>query len=398
MRILITGATGLLGRNLLMEYIKCFCENLKSLEVILLVRSLSNDSGKERIKKIILEEEIHYLDSKKISCSELECFIDTNIQCINYCLEAPDLNISAEDRGALNRKSIDVFYHISALTDFRDSEKVKENLWKVNVCGTDNILNMLNYMNVDQFIYVSSAYVCGYSSNNILPNLIDLNKEFRNPYEKSKLEAEIKVIDKMHSINMRYKIFRPSTICGRLIENEIGAINKFDVFYAWAAFFLKIKKETFSLDRDRLYTPVSMSSRIYCNARSGLNIVPADFAAKVMFNTVKENHSDTHYHLVNEEEFLHWKCSSIILDSLNISGYSFVEDMPDNMSKLEKLYYKTVGRIYSPYMASPPMLFDTSNLKEIYLKNGLKCPEINISNMQKLLDYAKQKDFGLRID
>ena len=55
--------------------------------------------------------------------------------------------------------------------------------------------------------------------------------------------------------NIRYRIFRPSTLCGSLIENKIGATPKFDVFYAWAAFFLEYKKRTLGSDENLYQKP-----------------------------------------------------------------------------------------------------------------------------------------------
>jgi hypothetical protein len=43
------------------------------------------------------------------------------------------------------------------------------------------------------------------------------------------------------------------------------------------------------------------------------------------------------------------------------------------------------------------MHFNTQNLKEIELKCGLQCPEVDKNNFMKLLDYAKEKDFGIRV-
>ena len=165
----------------------------------------------------------------------------------------------ASDLEKLGAKPIDYFFHIAALTDFRDGPAVIESLWQTNVEGTKQVLSLVSSLSVGEFVYVGSAYSCGLRGGRIPPNCMGPpSSRFRNPYEKSKLEAEMEVRSFAQESGVRCRYFRPSTICGRLMEPPTGCIHKFDVFYAWAAFFLRAKMKAGLRFQERYTTPVEL--------------------------------------------------------------------------------------------------------------------------------------------
>ena len=141
--------------------------------------------------------------------------------------------------------------------------------------------------------------------------------------------------------------------------------------------------------------PFDLPIRIVLNPKSGLNIVPCDFDAKVMYHVVTENIKDRNFFLANNEETPHSTYIRVILDSLNIKGWSLVDKEPDDQNELEVFHYKTVGKVFAPYTTSDPILFDISNLSSTLKKNNLTCPPVDNKNMATLIDYAKRKHFGL---
>ncbi|MBF0533195.1 MAG: SDR family oxidoreductase, partial [Candidatus Omnitrophica bacterium] len=208
LRIAITGATGLLGRNLLFEILKQQRNNLGSLEIFVLGRRSPGKSLRERIDEIINDDGRGYCgftDSRE----SLE-----SVRAMEMDLVEDKLRLSQEDYKELKSSLIDFFFHIAALTDFRSSEAVTEALYKTNVYGTKQILQLASNLNVKEFSYVGSAYSCGKASGDILPNQIDLRRQFRNPYEKTKAEAELLVREFSKTTNTKCRYFRPSTICG----------------------------------------------------------------------------------------------------------------------------------------------------------------------------------------
>ncbi len=393
LRIAITGATGLLGRNFLFEIIKRNLKNLDNLEILLLGRDKNKMHIKERIQNIIAEDGISYLSLDQHQFANIKKSIFDSITCVNMNLREPKLNINSNDLKIMKKKTIDAFFHIAALTDFRNTASTVKALKETNVNGTKQILDLTALLKVDKFYYISSAYSCGETTGDIKPDHVNLNQRFRNPYEKSKLEAEILVRNIAKKNRMKCTFFRPSTICGRLIEQPIGSVHKFDVFYAWTAFFLHLKtKQLKELSYSR---PLNLEARIFYSLHSGLNIVPADYAAKVMYQVFLDNLPDDSFYLVNDKETPHKLYVPIMLTTVNIEGTTQINCMPKDMNPYEKLYYKSIGKIFTPYVISAPMLFDSQNLQEMLKKNDLICPVVDELNFSKLMEYAKKSNFGI---
>jgi nucleoside-diphosphate-sugar epimerase len=379
----ITGATGLLGRNLLFEILKNHLDNLSDINIFILGRSNKQQNLKQRIMQIIENDGIHYLALQSPQYSELESVFNDVIQCVHYELGNIMTSLSESDKKLLKGKPIDYFYHLASETDFRNTPDVRNKLQMINVDGTKSILDLVDILSVKSFIYVGSAYSCGETFGNIAPDYINFNQNFRNPYEKSKLEAEVLVrkhAEKHRSIE--YKFFRPSTICGRLIENKIGAVSKFDVFYAFMFFFLRCKEQMFKVSE--LQQNAQMRCRVVYSLNSGLNIVPVDYAAKTMFILSHSNLSEQSFHLVNNQETLNQILIPAMAKAINMEGMVQVEMKPnDTINSLEAMYYRTVGSIYTPYTTSKPMLFIQPKYSDL-----IGCPAVDEKNFNKLLDYA----------
>lgn len=385
---LLTGATGLLGRNLVFEIIKSNISHISNINIFILGRHDSENDLSTRMMKILEEDGIHYLGLSKGHFEEIRGTLSSIIHCIDFELEGNGDLLSHADETRIKSVDIDYFFHIAASTDFRDTDSTRKHLWSVNVDGTKRVIKLAEKLSVKNFIYTGSAYCCGLVTGQIAPDYINQDKGFRNPYEQSKLEAEIAVksfSDK--NPHIQCKFFRPTTISGRLLEGKIGAINKFDVFYAWMFFFLRRRYKMFSVSDIKV--PVEVNCRIAFNSNSGLNIVPADYAAKAMYTLSLKDTSENSFHLANEQETPHAHYLSIMLNAINITGYEFVSVPPTNdLSQLEALYYDTVGVIYSPYILSEPMNFRTPPDE---LLPGLQCPKVEGENFEKLVRYALQQ-------
>ncbi|NTV29622.1 MAG: NAD-dependent epimerase/dehydratase family protein [Candidatus Omnitrophica bacterium] len=398
MRICLTGVTGLLGSNFLAECIKRNLDSLDNLELIILGRMRGQVPLKKRIMQTILGRDgLAYLQVSDSQKGFLELFLERQVVYLDYTLEDERCGVSAESLRLLRQKHVDFFFHIASLTDFRSSTNVQIALNQVNCIGTRNILQLLDDMSVGEFVYVGSAYSCGLAQGIILPNHVNFSAKFRNPYEKTKLMAEEYVREYCATKKLRLRVFRPSTICGRLMEEPFGSVTKFDVFYSWVAWFMRLKMKA-GIHLDKIYeTPLDLPVRIACREDAGLNIVPADFAAKAMYKITIGRASCDSCYLVNDAETPHRDYVSWMIEFLNIKGTTFVNKVPeDARNDYELFYYKTIGQIFTPYVISEPMLFDTSNISSELSRDGLLCPRIDKTNFFKLLSFAKEASFGLK--
>lgn len=379
---MLTGATGLLGRNLLFEIIKQHLNDLDSIKIFLLGRSLNENDLATRIFDIIENDGADYLSISKDGYNDLRNKLRSIIHCIHFELDN-DTILSHRDETLLKSHGVEYFFHIAACTDFRSSEVVKKKLWTVNVDGTMRVLQLAQKIKARHFIYTGSAYTCGETTGHIAPDYINFNQKFRNYYELSKLEAEVSVRKfSQQNPSMKTKFFRPSTISGRLIEQKTGAVCKFDVFYGWMFFFLRCKEKLFN-ETDLNKTSL-MKCRITYSLRSGLNIVPADYAAKAMYRLTINDTSHNSFHLVNASETKHSFYIPAMTNAINMEGMQQVDVPPVNdLNELEDMYYKTVGALFTPYLTSEPIYFTPPGME-----GELKCPEIEGANFHKLLKYA----------
>lgn len=394
MRIAITGATGLLGRNLLFEILKQNMKDLNNLEIFVFSRPKDLFSATARIEDIILNDGVEYIEVSSGHYPE----IFRTLTPIVFDLESENLNFSAIDFEKLASKPIDLFFHVAAYTDFRSGQAVENKLIETNIKGTQRICDLCKKLKVKEIVYIGSAYSCGDKTGKIPPDYIHKGSRFRNPYERTKLEAEVFFRNFVSTNNIKHKIFRPSTICGRLIENPIGRTNKYDVFYSWVAFFLRQKIKMLNSTENIFSTTVDMPIRLHFNPRGGLNIVPVDYCAKVIYNICINNDTDNSYYLANPTSTPNQIYGDATFEMLNINKFSYVTEEPADKNPIESLYYKTVGKIFTPYGVSDPIIFDVSNLSGFAKRTNIKCPVIDKAAFKTLLEYAKQDLFGIPVD
>lgn len=239
----ITGATGLLGQNFLFEIVKQNYRDLSQVKLILFGRNSKTDSLEDRISAIVEDNITEYVDNDDFEIENLRKWLKSNIIYINYQLDLPNLGINNEDLALLKKEKIDFFCHIAALTNLWHDNESKKQLEAINVSGTNEILKLVKKLNnVEEFVYVGTAYSCGETYGDISPGYINKNK-FRNNYEMTKLKSELLVREFESETGIKCRYFRPSVVCGRMIEKEIGKVSKFDVFYGWGSFFVQLKRK-----------------------------------------------------------------------------------------------------------------------------------------------------------
>ncbi|MFA5104244.1 MAG: SDR family oxidoreductase [Candidatus Margulisiibacteriota bacterium] len=396
MRVAITGITGLLARNLLFEILKFYSNGGGDLEIIAFGRSTESFPLKKRISELLENDGIDYVSSdKKAFVSEM---LNKSIIPVEFDLSKSNLGISDRGFGILKNKPIDFFFHLAAVSDFRTAVATKEKLTRLNIEGTNQVLELANHLKVGEFIFTGTAYSYGTEKGVIKPDSINLNDKFRNFYEESKLLSENRVRQFCKANHIKFRSHRPVGICGRLIEEKIGSICKYDTFYAWAQFLLKQKMKEIKHKRSIYSEQLNMPLRVLCEPESFLNSIPADYAAKLLWALSYYNDSGQSYHLANEHEIKNDTYLRIILQELGISGIEFINKTPTDMNRMEKLYYKSVGRIYTPYLLENNIEFYIDNLKSFGRKHKISCPPMNESNFRKLIGFAKENYFGLEIN
>ncbi|MDD3089365.1 MAG: SDR family oxidoreductase, partial [Candidatus Omnitrophica bacterium] len=144
MRIVITGATGLIGRNLLFEFVKREFNDPQDLNVIVLGRPLGGMPIRKRVHRILLEDGLEYIDPGRTGLAKLKDICGTGVKALSIDISKDGLGLSDEDYRELKKAPIDIFFHLAASTDLRPTPAVEKTLLNENIEGTRRILELVS--------------------------------------------------------------------------------------------------------------------------------------------------------------------------------------------------------------------------------------------------------------
>ncbi len=268
--ILLTGATGLLGRSLLRDLAAV------GRRVAVLVRPGKTASAVARVDEILD-------DWAEVAGAEVACPV-----VLSGDITTPGLGLSAEET-AWVEANVDEVVHSAASLSFQmraDGEP-----WNSNVHGTANVLDFCHRAGIRRYHHVSSAYVCGLRQGRILETELDVGQTPGNDYERSKIVSEKAAVEA--PFFEACTVHRPSIIVGDLVA---GFTNTFHGFYKP----LRIVQpfvEAFvgaSLESGSLLDVLGMTGA------ERKNLVPVDWVSAVMTRIIQDRslHGAT-YHLTS---------------------------------------------------------------------------------------------------
>jgi nucleoside-diphosphate-sugar epimerase len=187
LKVLVTGATGYLGRNLIPSLIE------SGHDVTAFVRTTSNIEG--------LPEDVRVSEGDVLDFASLESVV----------------------------QGMDAVIHLAAYFDFYPKDT--DLMYRVNVEGVQNTLNACVGTSVQRFIYCSSAEAIGpvkYPPGN---EDTELNPSF--DYSKSKVQAEQAIRGITEDTGLAHVILRPTGIIGEgefyVAFEAIQAVNEGDI-------------------------------------------------------------------------------------------------------------------------------------------------------------------------
>ena len=189
--VLITGATGLLGRQVLARLLA----HDPLLHVYVLVRHLPRWS----VASVAFEDVRRVIP-------------------VQGDLRAAGLGVAPDDR-ALLRRELSAIIHLAADTTFSNAlDRARE----VNTRGTQRLLELAKECESALHVaHVSTAFVAGRRMGEIAEDMSSSRDGWVNAYEQSKHEAEQLVRDEAAS----WVIFRPSTIVCDDLDGRVTQVN-----------------------------------------------------------------------------------------------------------------------------------------------------------------------------
>jgi long-chain acyl-CoA synthetase len=258
--VLLSGATGFVGMELLARYLE-----RTERHVYVLVRAADDAEARARVHTT--------LDSLGVSAC------DSRVTAVRADIERDGLGIPAARRVDLASRVSEVV-HCAASVSFTLSLAQSR---LINVGGTRQMLELAGIAHarggLERFAYVSTAYVAGTHPGEFREDELDVGQDFRNAYERSKFEAETVV--RGHTGRLPIQIFRPSIIVG---EEGSGWTSSFNVLYSPLQAFVRGSLP---------FLPAHRSAPV--------DVVPVDYVADAIFTLASEpvRESGETFHLVS---------------------------------------------------------------------------------------------------
>jgi thioester reductase-like protein len=223
--VLLTGATGFVGREILSRFLA-----RGDRHVYALVRADNDDDAAARLPA------------------------DERLTAVAGDIEQSGLGLS-NGRAEQLRREVGTVLHCAASVSF---DLPLPESRRVNVEGTRNVVDFArSCRELDRLSYVSTAYVAGEPGRLFREDELAVGQRFRNPYERSKFEAELAL--RSEGAGLPLQILRPSIVVG---DSATGRTSSFNVLYAPLKAFARGKVPAIPARRD-----------------SPVDIVPVDYVA-----------------------------------------------------------------------------------------------------------------------
>ena len=391
--ILLTGGTGFLGSYLGCEFLK------KGDRVIYLAREQRGRTAEERVLTLLEAIDPEFLKSQNYS-----------YEIWKGDVTQPNLGQSADTINNWAGK-IDEVWHCAAVLHFRDTyETLTE---AININGTNNVINFTHKLGVKRYQHISTAYVSGKAPGKVYEHQNTHEYDFRNPYERTKYDAEQVVKKKTEQYGLDTTIYRPSVIVG---DTKSGKTLSFTGFYNIAKIFNlirklmvrnikqqpeKMKEAGIFLDGDTLVLPLKFP----CKMGSTVNIVPIDYVVDTIIKLSATPKSIGQlYHITNPHPPKIVELMYGGAKLMNLKGVKFEECPYSNALDLirkEVERYAAFGlnisfcleiREYIHYFYGEPF-FDLTNVYDTLGDAFVEPPLVSEDVMKKLFAFALERQW-----
>ncbi len=368
--ILLTGATGLLGRYLMRDLLS------RGVQLAVLVRPSRRNDPHSRVEaamrtwESLLQRE---LPRPKVLCGDIN---------------SPDLGLSGPELSWATENCTSILHNAASLS-FVSTGRQSEP-WRSNVGGTKNVLDFCAQSGIDEFFHVSTAYVAGKRTGRVYETELDVGQEYANPYEESKVEAETMV--RNSEFIKTLTVFRPAIIVG---DSQSGLTFTYHNFYAMLQLASTLSQSMGVIDITG--KRAGGTFKINVDGHESKNFVPVDWVSEAMSRIIVN--SDLHgktYHLTPRVPVTVRLIRDILEEAAGLYGVTFSGSQTamggENEEEVEQLFYKHM-EVYHSYWKDDPE-FDSSNT--VNALPDLPCPLVDREMLTHLAKVALKQGFNWR--
>lgn len=366
--LLLTGATGLLGRYLL-------CDLTLAREPLAVVaRPTRRESAAQRIETAIVRWE-----------QELGRELVRPIV-LSGDISQPLLGLGQEDRQWVAANCDRMLHSAASLTFYADGPEGEP--WRSNIQGTRHVLELCQRAGIKQFHHVSTAYVCGQRRGRILESELDVGQTLGNDYEKSKITSEKEVL--AADFLSQVTVYRPSIIVG---DSRTGFTTSFHGFYTPLRLMHSLIK---SVPWNKILESDWLGG-LSLDGSEHKNLVAVDWVSAAMTRIITrpELHGAT-YHLTNPQAATVADMVTSIADALGrLAADSPARTPSAEISDEMVTWFREQMKIYQSYWSNDPD-FDSANTQAAL--PHLPCPATDRPAMDRLTEFALNAKFGWPVE
>ena len=337
-KIFLTGMTGLVGS----AFTTALLSQKNDYRIVTLVRRNAVASARERIESVI-REQCAFDGTPEVADKVLAAIDVIEGDVVGCNIDA----IAADDF----LKGVSIVFHCAA--DVNLGKDLEKKTYTINFQGTKNMLELAKKLKVDEFHYVSTAYVAGKKVGVAKEDAL-LNSGFNNSYENSKFDAE----NMVRNSGFKFSIYRPAIIVGRLSD---GKVRRPLAFYRILEFMAKLKKHHCAKRKLNPTQWMEMDIRFQTYPSETVYFVPIDYVTDSIFRLFFQPVCNKTYHVTGNCPVSVHDIARNIANILKIRGVK-VMDVVENPTADEKLITRFLGDLL-PYYSSR-IVFDQTNIRE----------------------------------
>lgn len=294
----------------------------------------------------------------------------------------PDLALGLDPAATLGISGA-VLFHVAGDTRFTPQDVEAQR--QINVTGSCHVLRGLRPC-LRHAVHVSTAYVAGNRTGRVMETERDLGQITRNPYERSKLDAESAVIALARELELPLAITRPSIITN---DTRTGRSSTFTHFNALVDVVHRIQSHYGLHDGET----VSDVIRLPMNPDCRPNLAPVDPIVDALFEIGIHPDAPGHtFHLCHPSPQANRDVLGLVAQAFGVQNklrLEFVPEVPIHPTWTERMIIRSF-KPYLPYL-NESCTFDLTQTRRLIPNYDDRFGPVTTDYIHKVIDFQRQQ-------